>query len=63
MKQRFQRSTLADLLVLAGMIAIVVGIALSGRVPLAVAVAGAELIILGVLLQLGAPEDPGGDRH
>ncbi len=63
MKQRFQRSTLADLLVLAGMAAIVVGIALAGHGPLAVAVAGVELIALGVLLQLGAPEDPGGDRH
>ena len=55
MKRLFSFSILVDLLVLAGMVAIVVGIALSGNVPLAVSVAGAELIAIGVLLRLGVP--------
>lgn len=60
MKRLFSFSILVDLLVLAGMVAIVVGIALSGNVPLAVSVAGVELIAIGVLLRLGAPEEDGG---
>ena len=36
------------------------GIALSGNGPLAVSVAGVELIAIGVLLRLGAPEEDGG---
>ena len=60
MKRLFSFSILVDLLVLAGMVAIVVGIALSGNVPLAVSVAGVELIAIGVLLRLGAPWQDGG---
>ena len=60
MKRLFSFSILVDLLVLAGMVAIVVGIALSGNVPLAVSVAVVELIAIGVLLRLGAPEEDGG---
>ena len=60
MKRLFSFSILVDLLVLAGMVAIVVGIALSGNGPLAVSVAGVELIAIGVLLRLGAPEEDGG---
>ena len=60
MKRLFSFSILVDLLVLAGMVAIVVGIALSGNVPLAVSVAGADLIAIGVLLRLGVPEEDGG---
>ena len=60
MKRLFSFSLMVHLLVLAGMVAIVVGIALSGNVPLAVSVAGVELIAIGVLLRLGAPEEDGG---
>lgn len=37
----------ADLLFVLGLIAIVVGIAMAGNLPLAIGVAGVELILLG----------------
>ena len=54
MKKRFfVFSLLADLLFLVGLVAIVAGIALSGNLPAAVAVAGVEMIAVGVLFKLG----------
>ena len=54
MKKRFfVFSLLADLLFLVGLVAIVAGIALSGNLPAAVAVAGVEMIAVRVLFKLG----------
>lgn len=53
-------SILADVLFLLGMVAIVIGIAIGGNIPLAVVVAGAELCAVGLMLVLSAPEESGG---
>ena len=49
-KRKFFRSLIADGCFLAGMVSVVVGVALAGYGPLAMAVAGLELIIVGVML-------------
>ena len=49
-KRKFIRSLLADGCFLVGMVSVVVGVALAGYGPLAMAVAGLELIVVGVML-------------
>lgn len=63
MKKRFfVFSLLADLLFLVGLVAIVTGIALSGNLPAAVTVAGAEMIAVGVLFKLGQDGQEGDEN-
>ena len=64
-KRKFLRSIFADCCFIAGLTIIVVAVAVAGYGPLAMAVAGLELTVVGVLL--GAieasreedPDDPG----
>lgn len=57
-KRKFIRSLIADGFFLAGMVSVVVGVALAGYGPLAMAVAGLELIVVGVMLgAAGGKED------
>ncbi len=49
-RRKFIVSTLSDLLFVAGMATIVIGIAMAGHTPLAVCVAGVELVLSGCLL-------------
>lgn len=60
MRNFIRISVLADVLFLLGMVAIVIGIAMDGNIPLAVVVAGAELCAVGLMLVLSAPEESGG---
>ena len=53
-KKRKRSGVVPDLLLVAGMIMIPVGIALGGLIPVAVAVAGFELVILAFALAIGA---------
>ena len=56
-KRKFIRSLIADGCFLAGMVSIVVGVALAGYGPLAMAVAGLELIVVGVTMAANGEED------
>ena len=57
-KRKFIRSLIADGCFLAGLVSVVVGVALAGYGPLAMAVAGIELIVVGVMLgAAGGKED------
>lgn len=49
-KRKFIRSVLADVCFVVGLAAVVVGIAAAGNWPLAICVAGAELVVTGVLI-------------
>lgn len=59
-RKRFILSLLADAIFLLGLAAIVVGIAMAGHVPLAVGVAGAEMIVLSLVISPGQKEGDGG---
>lgn len=52
-RKKFFISLVADALFVAGLVAIVVGIALAGHLPAAVCVAGGESVGLGLLLSTG----------
>jgi hypothetical protein len=52
-RKKFFISLVADALFVAGLVAIVVGIALAGHLPAAVGVAGGESVGLGLLLSTG----------
>lgn len=56
-KHRFIRTVIADTLFVVGLTAIVVGIAAAGYWPLAVSVAGVELIGTGLLMARSGGED------
>lgn len=58
-RKKFFISLVADALFVAGLVAIVVGIALAGHLPAAVCVAGGESVGLGLLLSAGSRD--GGD--
>ena len=58
-RKKFFISLVADALFVAGLVAIVVGIALAGHLPAAVCVAGGEAVGLGLLLSAGSRD--GGD--
>lgn len=60
MRKFIRISILADVFFLLGMVAIVIGIAMGGNIPLAVVVAGAELCAVGLMLVLSDPEESGG---
>lgn len=60
MRKIFRISILADVLFILGMVAIVIGIAIDGDIPLALVVAGAELCIVGFLLTFSDHEESGG---
>lgn len=61
MKKAKRTALVADLLFVAGLAAIVAGIALAGLGALAVGVAGGELAVCGVLLADRASDADGGD--
>lgn len=52
-RKKFFISLVADAFFVAGLVAIVVGIALAGHLPAAVCVAGGESVGLGLLLSTG----------
>ena len=56
-RKKFFISLIADVLFVAGLVAIVVGIAMAGRFPAAVCVAGGEGVGMGLLLSAGNRED------
>lgn len=62
-RRKFYRSVIAEGLFVLGLVAVVVGIAAAGHGPLAITVAGAELIAVGILLspppEKEDPNDPG----
>lgn len=60
-KRRFFRSLVADSCFVAGLVAVVVGIAASGYGPLAVTVAGIELVGVGLLMALPDREEDDDD--
>ena len=61
-KRKFIRSLIADVCFLAGLVSIVVGIAVAGYGPLAIAVAGLELAVVGVMMGAASGEEDADDR-
>lgn len=62
-KRKFIRSLIADGCFLAGLVSIVVGIAVAGYGPLAIAVAGLELAVVGVMMGAANGEEDADDRR
>lgn len=60
-KRKFIRSLIADGCFLAGLVSIVVGIAVAGYGPLAIAVAGLELAVVGVMMGAASGEEDADD--
>lgn len=62
-KRKFIRSLIADGCFLAGLVSVVVGVALAGYGPLAMAVAGLELIVVGVTMGAADEKEDPDDRR
>lgn len=62
-KRKFIRSLIADGCFLAGLVSIVVGIAVAGYGALAIAVAGLELAVVGVMMGAANGEEDADDRR
>lgn len=60
-KRKFIRSLIADGCFLLGLVSVVVGIAVAGYGPLAIAVAGLELAVVGVMMGAANGEEDADD--
>ena len=60
-KRKFIRSLIADGCFLLGPVSVVVGIAVAGYGPLAIAVAGLELAVVGVMMGAANGEEDADD--